>query len=162
MNVNIKEYLRTAKARQNSYTVRPGDNLYKIAKQFGVTVEDLMSANDLQNTLIYPNQVLIVSKSIPSGSMYFIEYVVKPEDTLEKIANELGISTEIIGKYNDVTKLILAQGQTLAIPGEYQTYVIQAGDTLEAILNRLNLTLQEFLDINIKNLLTPGTTLYYK
>ncbi len=162
MNVNISEYLRNSNNRQNAYTVQPGDSLYKIAKSFGVTVEDLMNANNLQTTKIYPNQVLIISKSIPSGAMYFIEYVVRPDDTLEKISTTLNVPTEIIGKYNDVTKLILAQGQVLQIPGEYNTYVIEENDTLESVLTKLNVTLEEFIEANLANLLTPGTLVYYK
>jgi len=162
MNIDVMEYLGLRNKRQQSYTVQPGDNLYKIAKQFGVSVDDLMSANDLESTVIYPNQVLIISKAIPSGAMYFIEYVVQPNDTLEKIAKDLNVTTEIIGKYNDVTKLVLAQGQSLAIPGEYKTYVIQEGDTLAKILEKLQMSLDEFLETNINNLLQPGIKLYYK
>ena len=43
-----------------NYVVKQGDSLYKIAKEYGVTVNDLLEANGLKNALIYPNQVLII------------------------------------------------------------------------------------------------------
>ena len=42
-----------------TYTVQPGDTLWKIAIQFGTTVETLARLNDIKNPdLIYPGQVL--------------------------------------------------------------------------------------------------------
>lgn len=42
------------------YTVRYGDTLIGIAGRFGVTVADLMAANNLRNTTIYANQRLVI------------------------------------------------------------------------------------------------------
>jgi LysM repeat protein len=162
MNVNLVDYFRKGPIRQNEYVVKPGDNLYKIAKQYGVTVDDLLQANDLMSTVIYPNQVLIISKSVPSGAMYFVEYVVKPDDTLQKISQTLNIPTEVIGKYNDVTKLVLAENQVLSIPARYNVYTIKENDSLETILSKTKMTLEEFTEANLKNLLVPGTNVYVK
>lgn len=46
----------------NTYTVRKGDNLTKIGKKFGVTVDWLKAANSLTSDTIYPGQVLWVPK----------------------------------------------------------------------------------------------------
>lgn len=159
MNANLGDFIRMS---PNKYVVKPGDTLYKIAKQFNVSVGDLMEANDLKNTTIYPEQVLIISKSVPNGGIYFVEYVVKPQDTLAKIAQETGVSTEVIGKYNDVTKLILEENQVLQIPKPLLTYTITADDTLETILAKTKLTLEEFLDLNLLNFLVPGTQILYR
>jgi LysM repeat protein len=44
-----------------SYTVQPGDNLYEIALQFGVTVRTLTEANGIQSTtLLHPGMVLVI------------------------------------------------------------------------------------------------------
>ncbi len=46
------------------YVVQPGDRLYRIALQFGVTVQAIASANNIANTnLIYAGQVLIIPGS---------------------------------------------------------------------------------------------------
>ena len=44
------------------YTVAPGDNLWKIAYQYQVTVAQLMAWNNLGTSLIYPGTQLIVSQ----------------------------------------------------------------------------------------------------
>jgi murein DD-endopeptidase MepM/ murein hydrolase activator NlpD len=46
---------------QTTYTVQRGDSLHRIARRFGLTVEALARANQLQNWwLIYPGQVLLI------------------------------------------------------------------------------------------------------
>ena len=45
------------------YTVRPGDNLTRIASRYGTTVGAIMSANGLYSSVIYVGQVLY----IPAG-----------------------------------------------------------------------------------------------
>ena len=46
------------------YTVKRGDTLIKIANQFGVSVLDLVTWNDIRNPdLIYPGQLLVIYKS---------------------------------------------------------------------------------------------------
>ncbi len=43
------------------YTVKPGDVLWKIAKQFNTTWEKLAEYNKLKNpNLIFPNQVILI------------------------------------------------------------------------------------------------------
>jgi N-acetylmuramoyl-L-alanine amidase len=46
------------------YTVRNGDTLYDIAKQFGVSVGVLSAANRLRGDLIVPNQVLVIPEHV--------------------------------------------------------------------------------------------------
>ncbi|WP_373995126.1 LysM peptidoglycan-binding domain-containing protein [Metabacillus litoralis] len=44
------------------YVVQPGDTIQSIAKEFNISPEKIKRANDMSNTLIYPEQVLILSK----------------------------------------------------------------------------------------------------
>ena len=45
----------------STYTVRRGDTLSEIARRFGVSVNYLVTANNIQNpNLIFPGQILIV------------------------------------------------------------------------------------------------------
>ena len=49
-----------------TYTVRPGDTLTKIAQQFGTTVQAIAQANNIVNVnLIYVGQVLIIPGTTP-------------------------------------------------------------------------------------------------
>ena len=45
-----------------TYTVQPGDGLWRIAKNHGLTLDELKSMNQLTTNIIQPGQVLIVSK----------------------------------------------------------------------------------------------------
>ena len=42
------------------YTVKPGDNLTRIAARFGTTLDAIRRANNLPSTLIYAGQVLVI------------------------------------------------------------------------------------------------------
>lgn len=45
------------------YTVKSGDSLYKIAKNYNITVEDILKLNYIKNPdLIYPGQEIVISK----------------------------------------------------------------------------------------------------
>jgi len=43
-----------------NYTVRKGDNLYRIGKAHGVSMQDIMRANGLSSSTIHPGQDLII------------------------------------------------------------------------------------------------------
>ncbi|SHK89074.1 cell wall hydrolase [Desulforamulus aeronauticus] len=43
-----------------SYTVRPGDTLYQVCRDYDVPLAPLMRANNLTSTIIYPNQKLFI------------------------------------------------------------------------------------------------------
>jgi N-acetylmuramoyl-L-alanine amidase len=46
------------------YKVKPGDNLYTIAKKFNINKTQLMSLNGLNNSKIYAGQNLIIRNEI--------------------------------------------------------------------------------------------------
>lgn len=46
------------------YTVRSGDTLYDISRQYGVSVGVLSAANRLRGDLIVPNQVLVIPEHV--------------------------------------------------------------------------------------------------
>ena len=47
---------------ETTYTVQPGDGLWRIAKNHGLTLDELKLLNQLTSNIIQPGQVLIVSK----------------------------------------------------------------------------------------------------
>ena len=86
---------------EQTYTVKRGDNLTKIARMYGVTVADLVRWNNIKNpNLIFPGQVLII-KEAPA-----VWYKVVRGDNLTKIARA----------YNTTVKAILALNPDIKNP----------------------------------------------
>ncbi len=52
----------TSQSSESTYTVKAGDGLWRIAKNHGLTLDELKSMNQLTTNIIQPGQVLIVSK----------------------------------------------------------------------------------------------------
>lgn len=155
-----KEY-RLFQKQNNSYVVMKGDSLYKIAKKFNVSVEELMKYNNLEGTLIYPDQILVIPQLI-NDKVYFLEYVSNKDDSLNSIALKYNLSIDEILKYNDLGKFILTEGQLIILPQKFNTYVIKESDTLNDILRNTNMTLEELVEENFNNLFKVGTTIYIK
>ncbi len=143
------------------YVVKQGDSLYKIAKEYGVTVNELLNANGLKNALIYPNQVLIIPLN-NNGEIYFVEYVVKENDTLEGIADKYKISIKDLDNYNNLEKIYLASDQVLTVPNKARTHKVVATDTIDYILRKYDMTLDELVNLNEDKLLVINSLLNVK
>ena len=57
-----EETASSIESTETTYTVQPGDGLWRIAKNHGLTLDELKSLNQLTSNIIQPGQVLIVSK----------------------------------------------------------------------------------------------------
>ena len=143
------------------YVVKKGDSLYKIAKEYGVSVNDLLYENGLKNALIYPDQVLIVPLN-NNGEILFVEYVVKENDTLESIANKYKISIKDLDNYNNLEKVYLASDQILTVPNKLNTHKVVATDTIDYILKKYDMTLEELVKFNEDKLLIINSYLTFK
>lgn len=86
------------------YTVKKGDNLYQIGLKYNITAELLAELNGLElNEYIFPEQKLLVPKN---GVQV---YITKQGDTLNLVADELGIPRENILLYNENIYLLPEQ-----------------------------------------------------
>ena len=89
-----------------TYMVKKGDNMYAIAKEFGVAEDTLLSINGLEkDDYIYPNQEILV----PSNNTKL--YLTKDGDTLKSITNNLGISINQI--YTPTGEIYVKKDQLL-------------------------------------------------
>jgi LysM repeat protein len=109
----------TAK-KGKTYKVEEGDNLSSIAGKYGVSVDDIMEWNNLENDKIIIGQVLIVSnpgktKETTSVNTKKIIYKVKEGDTLEKIANDYDVTIDNIKEWNSLKSDKIIIGQELKI-----------------------------------------------
>ena len=146
------------RANDYNYVVKKGDSLYKIAKEYNVTVDQLLKANGVTSALIYPNQVLVIPLN-NNGSIYFVEYVVKENDTLEKIASMYNVTLNDLKNYNNLDKLYLVDDQVLTIPQMSMKHEVVATDSIDYILRKYDMTLQELVDLNQDKLLVIGSYL---
>ena len=102
-----------------SYTVRPGDTLYAIAKMYYVTVAELQTENTILNpNLIYPGQILNIEiRDNRRQSDTFIIYRVKTGDTLYSIAQRYGTTVDNLVSVNGIVNPSLIYiGQLIKIP----------------------------------------------
>lgn len=95
------------------YTVADGDSLSTIAAKFGITVNTIVWANDIQN-----------SNEIKPGDQIFIlpvaglTHVVKSGDTIDSLVKEYKASKEEIIAYNSLpADGRLTEGDSIVIPG---------------------------------------------
>lgn len=96
-------------SKAGQYIVKSGDYLYKIGKDYGVTVNQIKSANRLSNDLIVPGQILF----IPAGQ---VRYTVKKSDTLYKIGQKYGAAVWEVKAANNIKSDLIVPGQVLKIP----------------------------------------------
>lgn len=139
------------------YVVAPGDSLWAIARQYGVTVDQLKQVNNLVSDLLSVGMELkIPTKStIPPTSEMEVVYTVKPGDSLYRIALANNVTVDQLKKYNNLTSDILSVGQKIRIPSATQTvYVVKVGDSLWSIANRYGTTIDA---LRRKNNLTTDT-----
>ena len=113
------------------YVVKRGDSLYSIAKKFGIDVNNLKSANNLQNNLISIGQKLIIPGFVESTGTN-INYVVQKGDSLYSIASKYNTTVDSIKRLNNLSSNVLNVGQTLKIPvkKEFEAEVDIAAPTL--------------------------------
>ena len=90
------------------YTVRQGDNLYKIAQEIGINAEDLIMLNGLnKDDYIYPNQQLIIPKQMIDI------YITKDGDTVDTLVRRFNTDYETL--INENRKLMIMPDQLVIL-----------------------------------------------
>lgn len=123
-----------------TYTVKLGDTLYSIAKNYNITPNDIIEYNNLPTTVLTVNQTL----KIPTTQVNPNTYVVKAGDTLYSIAQSFNTTVTNIKDLNNLYNNNLTIGQELIIPRnditevDYVVYQVKRGDTLYSIAKEYN------------------------
>ncbi len=112
----------------STYRVRSGDTLYKIARDFNVSVQEIVHINNLPNpNLIYVDQALEIPDGNPSTpttpppttdpAPTSGTYTVQPGDTLSKIAQRFDTTVAAIAQANGLANInLIYVGQQLIVP----------------------------------------------
>lgn len=118
---------------QIKHTVQVGENLYRIARQYGTTMTAIAQANNITNpNLILVGQVLVIPVSAPvptptgvpvvtatpvSPPVSEIIHVVRPGENLFRISLQYNLLTSIVAAYNGITNPnLIYVGQQIRIP----------------------------------------------
>ena len=99
--------------------VQPGDTLGLISDRYGVTVDELMQANNLQASMIYAGQPIVIpqkSTTQDSQNVSSKKYVIKQGDTLYLIAKRLGTTVNKLISINNLKSNDVYVGQVLYVP----------------------------------------------
>ncbi|MGP4072646.1 LysM peptidoglycan-binding domain-containing protein [Piscibacillus sp. B03] len=125
----------------NIHVVSSGDTLWRIARRYNTTIDQISYVNDLAD-----QNVLVVGQSlvVPDPT---VEYVVQPGDTLWRISQEYGIPMEEIADFNNIANPSLINvGDMLQMP--YRIHTVQSGQTLWMIAQRYGTTVSDIVEVN--------------
>lgn len=188
-----------------SYSIQPRDTLDGVAAGFDIQLACLFQTNELTGAeIIQPGQQILISASCPAYDGVIVvqnprtdapgrtgedgKYAVRPNDTLETIAQALDVSVvslQVANNLDDPNRIFA--GRILTIPedappygvfpsledetleerqtrggADATTYVVQPNDTLDTIGQALDVSVEQLRQVNkIENPLNlqPGFTL---
>ncbi|WP_188623056.1 C40 family peptidase [Caldalkalibacillus thermarum] len=168
-------FSKDTEASGGTYTVKRGDSLWKISRQYQVTIEQLMAWNNLRSSTIYVGQRLYIapphrhtSSSGGSSSTYqAATYTVKPGDSLWKIARNYNTTVAQLKSVNNLRSDLIRVGQVLKIPGPTSStnaskssvtveskpvsatsYTVKPGDSLWKIAREYNTSVNQLKALN--------------
>ncbi len=172
--LSISLLFGTAFSQECKYhKVKSGETLEKIARDYGVSVQELIKANKNTN----PNKLkvgenLCIPQKTPAKAQDYAIYKVKKGDTLYSIAKKFGVDVQELKDFNNLKSEKIIEGQEIKIPArdtikkqkketqEYETYVVQKGARLEHIAKKLGVSQRELEELNPElkgKWLTKGT-----
>lgn len=105
------------------HRIRRGENLYAIAKRYGVYVSDIRDWNDISGNKIYAGQKIkiytdrtsVVDNTSTSSRSSLYRYKVRKGDTISELAERFNVSSSQIIAWNLLNTNKIYYGQTLKI-----------------------------------------------
>lgn len=143
------------------YTVKAGDTIYGISKQFGVSAMDIYNLNNLTSSNIRVGQVLKIPTNQSTNPSNMFIYTVKKGDSLYSIAKIYNTTVDEIIKLNNLKSTNLSIGQTLRIPEtnitvttmppSFTSYTVKKGDSLYSIAKKYGISVDTIIMDNALN-----------
>ncbi len=152
----------TLPPNQTIHTVKSGETIINIAKDYGTTASAVLKANKMKATdAIHAGEQLIIPLPAartptptpsPTPTPTPVVYVVKSGDTLSEIARTYGTTVELLMKANglpDATNIHAGSRLTIVKPSDiaasmaYETYTVLQTDTLSSIAAKFKVTVDK-------------------
>lgn len=155
--------------KETSYTVRRGENLNSIASSFGISVNELASANGLKSSSgLQAGQKITIpqaGKASSKNSNKAVEkdevkpvsrfrgatesYQVKSGDSLNGLSARYGISASDLAGLNGLkANGSLQKGQTIKVPKLTTSYKVKSGDSMISLAKRYGISTKELAGMN--------------
>ena len=159
------------------YVVEEGDTLYGIAREHGLTVDELRRLNELEGSTIYPGQELRVQPQqqsaqpqgsradtsaagsaptgadavpAPTATPFYGSHTVEPGATFYTIAARYGTSVDSLVALNDSVKVFLEPGQEIRLPVALgpPAHTVASGETIYDVAQRYGVSAKLIQHLN--------------
>ncbi len=162
------------------HTVKSGDSLIKIAKQYHTTVKVIKQVNELDSSMIRVGQAIMVPVALQELDSYSlsqdqrlaslqnrpsskqqVRHTVQSGDTLWDIARKYKVSTKQLAKWNGMAPgdmlhpgkslVVWLEGKSANGVTKQLTYTVRNGDSLSRIANKFNVKVADISKWNSLN-----------
>lgn len=144
------------------YTIKEGDTIESIANKYNITPYILYQLNGINNNVsLIPGNNIIVPKI---ANTYFDYYTIKNGDSLYKIAEKYNTDYKTLALINGLDENdYIYPNQIISVPKVgVKYYIVQEGDTLLDIGNKLNSNVIDLVNQNNQMYLLPEQLIVYK
>ena len=157
---------RGSKFRGGTYRVRPGDNLFDIARRFGTTVSDLMAANHMKHggTLRAGQRIRLGAKRAAASFDDKADMHTEPVLAIAPPSGAKGAAQAAkAGKIAEREPAHDAAASKSPAPGQFGVYTVVAGESIFSISRSLGVSEEDLARWNglVGNRIQAGRKLKY-
>ena len=104
-----------------NYTIKKGDTLYKISRQYKIGVSAIIDANPFVNVYnLIVGETICIPVSVPSNKFTeYTPYLVEEGDTMGSILEKNNINLADMMDFNNLSDLYLMPGTNINVPTAY-------------------------------------------
>ncbi|MDD3452894.1 MAG: LysM peptidoglycan-binding domain-containing protein [Bacilli bacterium] len=130
------------------YQVGSNETLDYIAVLFNTDIDELKKINGISDDMILkPGSFIIVPDNLVNDE--YLNYTVKKGDSIYSISKKYDTDLDTLYKINGLNKDdYIYPDQVIKIPNKKRMYVTNMGDTLNDVLNNLDITIEQLVKEN--------------
>ena len=143
------------------YQIEYGDTLDTIARKVNTTIDELISINGFSNNYMPGVGNLII---VPNKDEVFTTYIVQSGDNLYSIARMFNIDPNTLLMINGLNKTdYIYPNQEVLVPNNNVViYITKEGDTMDDVLNNLEVDLDTLIKENNKIFIEEDQLMIHK